>query len=110
MAHLFAPDRRTDGYDVDGRLAPDSVWHAHSRKAAAAALQRTSDWVAVCYPKMAFEHHWPKDWIVRTSVLSRRREQCARGADAVSDARNARFGGREDAFLPHGFLGDIEWV
>jgi hypothetical protein len=26
MAHFFAPDRRTDGYDVDGKLAPDSVW------------------------------------------------------------------------------------
>lgn len=26
MAHFFAPDRRTDGYDVDGNLAPDSVW------------------------------------------------------------------------------------
>ncbi len=26
MAHYFAPDRRTDGYDVDGKLAPDSVW------------------------------------------------------------------------------------
>lgn len=26
MAHFFAPDHRTDGYDVDGKLAPDSVW------------------------------------------------------------------------------------
>lgn len=26
MAHFFAPNRRTDGYDVDGKLAPDSVW------------------------------------------------------------------------------------
>lgn len=26
MAHFFAPDRRADGYDVDGKLAPDSVW------------------------------------------------------------------------------------
>lgn len=26
MAHFFAPGRRTDGYDVDGKLAPDSVW------------------------------------------------------------------------------------
>src|SRR5215472_8706604 len=26
MAHFFAPNRRTDGYDVDGKSAPDSVW------------------------------------------------------------------------------------
>lgn len=26
MAHFFAPNHRTDGYDVDGKLAPDSVW------------------------------------------------------------------------------------
>ena len=26
MAHFIAPDRRRDGYDVDGKLAPDSVW------------------------------------------------------------------------------------
>ncbi len=26
MAHFFAPDHRTDGYEVDGKLAPDSVW------------------------------------------------------------------------------------
>jgi hypothetical protein len=26
MAHFFAPDRHARGYDVDGKLAPDSVW------------------------------------------------------------------------------------
>lgn len=26
MAHFFAPDNRTDGYDLDRKLAPDSVW------------------------------------------------------------------------------------
>jgi hypothetical protein len=26
MAHFFAPDQRTDGYDLDRKLAPDSVW------------------------------------------------------------------------------------
>ena len=26
LAHFFAPNRETAGYDVDGKLAPDSVW------------------------------------------------------------------------------------
>lgn len=26
MAHFFAPNGRIDGYDVDGKLAPNSVW------------------------------------------------------------------------------------
>jgi hypothetical protein len=32
LAHFFAPDHRTDGYDVDGKLAPDSVWHTYGTK------------------------------------------------------------------------------